>query len=239
VRAAIGLLAVQLQRRVTAELKSDAFGVAEAIAAAVAPQGVDESADSQGGRELQQIVKGVAADNTLTRVIIVDANGILRADSEGSANLGVNYNTPGRPEIGLALSGIAVWQLELEQRGVAVLGALPRALPPATLALPSWSEVVSLLPLALVVALVCMMQTAAVIQSYSSGQSWRENAGREFAAVGAGSILAGLLGSFAVNSSPPRTAVAAESGGRSQLTGLLAVAIIAAFVTLAWVCAVA
>ena len=50
--------------------------------------------------------------------------------------------------------------------------------------------------------------------------------------MGAGSILAALLGSFAVNASPPRTAVVAESGGRSQLAGLLAVAVVAALVLL-------
>ncbi len=137
------------------------------------------------------------------------------------------------PLIGLAVSGVAVWQLGLDHRGVAVLGALPIALPGVALTLPSWSAFIYLLPLALIVALVCMMQTAAVLQSYSSGPSWRENVGREFAAVGAGSILAALFGAFAVNGSPPRTAVVAESGGRSQLSGLLAVAVTAAVVLLA------
>ena len=129
--------------------------------------------------------------------------------------------------IGLVASGIAVWQLGLAQRGVAVLGALPIAPPAMVLRLPSWSDFIYLLPLSLIVALVCMMQTAAVLRSFASGPSWREDAGREFAAVGAGSVLAALFGTFAVNASPPRTAVVAESGGRSQLSGLLAVAITA------------
>jgi MFS superfamily sulfate permease-like transporter len=37
-----------------------------------------------------------------------------------------------------------------------------------------------------------------------------------------------LLGGFAVDSSPPRTAIVYESGGRSQLAGLLAIALVAA-----------
>jgi MFS superfamily sulfate permease-like transporter len=73
-----------------------------------------------------------------------------------------------------------------------------------------------------------MIQTAAVVQSFSTGSGGQDNVGRDFAAVGAGSVLAALVGAFAVNSSPPRTALLAESGGRSQLAGLLAVAIIAA-----------
>ena len=144
----------------------------------------------------------------------------------------LNERIPGAL-IGLAASGLAVWQLGLERHGVSVLGALPIAPPAITLALPSWSEFTRLLPLSLIVALVCMMQTAAVLQSFPSDPSRPENAGRDFAAVGAGCILAALLGAFAVNSSPPRTAVVAESGGRSQLSGLLAVAIIAALVLVA------
>jgi SulP family sulfate permease len=44
--------------------------------------------------------------------------------------------------------------------------------------------------------------------------------------VGVGSILAGLIGAFPVDASPPRTAVVSETGGRSQIAGLTAVAIV-------------
>jgi signal transduction histidine kinase len=40
------------------------------------------------------------------RVIVVDADGVLLADSEGPADLGNNFATAGRPEIGSALDGI-------------------------------------------------------------------------------------------------------------------------------------
>ena len=45
-------------------------------------------------------------------------------------------------------------------------------------------------------------------------------------AVGAGSLAAGLIGSFAVNSSPPRTQVVTAAGGRSQLTSVIAAALV-------------
>ncbi len=144
----------------------------------------------------------------------------------------VNKRIPGAL-IALLISGFAVWQLNLQQRGVSVLGALPIALPAMTFALPSWSEFTHLIPLSLVVALVCMIQTAAVVQSFPTGSGSDDTVDRDFAAVGAGSILAALLGSFAVNSSPPRTAVVAESGGRSQISSLLSTVMVAALVLLA------
>jgi sulfate permease, SulP family len=82
-------------------------------------------------------------------------------------------------------------------------------------------------------ALVCMMQTAAVVRSFPSDPTQAENVSRDFAGVGAGSILAGLLGSFAVDASPPSTAAVVESGGRSQACSLLAILLIAVIVLFA------
>jgi MFS superfamily sulfate permease-like transporter len=84
--------------------------------------------------------------------------------------------------IGLAARGLAVRQLELEQHGVSVLGALAIAPPAMTLTFKH------LLPLSLIVALVCVMQTAAVLQSFHPTRAGRRSC--DFAAAGAGSILA-------------------------------------------------
>jgi MFS superfamily sulfate permease-like transporter len=135
--------------------------------------------------------------------------------------------------IGVVASGILVWLLDLHDHGVAVLGALPIAPPDFNLRLPHWNEFIRLVPLSLTVALVCMMQTAAVVRSFPSDPSQPEDVSRDFAGVGVGSIVAGLTGSFAVDASPPSTAAVAESGGSSQVCSLLAVAIIAAIVLLA------
>jgi DNA-binding transcriptional LysR family regulator len=66
------------------------------------------------------------------------------------------------------------------------------------------------------------------VRSFPNDPEGEENVSRDFAAVGVGSILAALIGAFAVDTSPPRTAVVEESGGRSKLAGLLAIALVAA-----------
>jgi SulP family sulfate permease len=144
----------------------------------------------------------------------------------------INPRIPGAL-IGLVISALSVWLFALDRRGVAVLGALPIAPPALTLALPSWDDFTRLLPVALIVTLVCMMQTSVVVRSFPSDPTGDEDVSRDFAGVGAGSILAALFGAFAVNASPPRTAVVQESGGRSQLSGLFAIAIVAAIVLIA------
>ena len=117
-------------------------------------------------------------------------------------------------------------RLDLESRGVAVLGNIPVALP--TLAIPEVpiSRWLQLVPLTLIIAVIVMVQTAATTRSFVSDPNEPPDVDRDFVGVGAGSILAGLIGAFPVNASPPRTAIVSETGGRSQLAVLAAAAIV-------------
>src|SRR5262249_10816524 len=81
--------------------------------------------------------------------------------------------------------------------------------------------------------LVCIIQTAVVVRSFPSDPDGNDDVTQDFAGIGAGCILAAFFGAFAVNASPPRTAVVKEAGGRSQLSGLFAIAIVAAVVLVA------
>jgi sulfate permease, SulP family len=147
--------------------------------------------------------------------------------------MGSDRISPRIPGALIAIGGaaIAVVALHLKDSGVAVLAPLPHGLP--ALSLPTMTDLSffgRLLPAALVVAAVCMMQTAAVVRSYPSNPGEREDVSRDFAGVGAGCVLAGLIGGFAVDASPPCTAIVKESGGRSQLATLVQVAMTAALV---------
>jgi sulfate permease, SulP family len=128
--------------------------------------------------------------------------------------------------IGLALASAAVVLLGLESRGVSVLGPVSAARP--ALALPdiSASHLTSLVSLSLIISIVVMVQTAATTRSFPSYPDEPPDVDRDFVGVGVGSLLSGLVGAFPVNASPPRTAVVCETGGRSQLAGLAAAAIV-------------
>ncbi|WP_027527603.1 SulP family inorganic anion transporter [Bradyrhizobium sp. Ec3.3] len=135
---------------------------------------------------------------------------------------------------GLLGAGVAVALFNLQSRGVSVLGPLSVALPHLALPpMPDSNEIGHLVPLALVVAMVCIMQTSAVASTFPSEKGRPDDVSRDFAGVGAGSIMTGLIGSFAVDASPPSTAIVVESGGRSQITSITAVALMIALVVLA------
>ena len=130
--------------------------------------------------------------------------------------------------IGLVGAAAAVVLMRLESRGVAVLGNVSVTLP--TLAIPdiTFGRWVRLVPLTLIIATVIMVQTAATTRSFVSDPNEPPDVDRDFVGVGVGSILSGLIGAFPVNASPPRTAIVSETGGRSQLAGLVAAAIVLA-----------
>ena len=85
-----------------------------------------------------------------------------------------------------------------------------------------------LVPLAFVITVVVMVQTAATTRSFPSDPDKPADVDRDFLGAGAGSILAGIFGAFPVNASPPRTGIVSETGGKSQLSGLAAAAIVLA-----------
>lgn len=106
--------------------------------------------------------------------------------------------------------------------GVAVLGAVAHHPPHVGVSHLSWPSVGSVLPIAAVVALVVVSQTAATSRAFADRGGYESDLNRDFRGAGAGSVLAGLFGAFAVNASPGRTGAVANAGGRTQLTSLLA-----------------
>jgi len=130
--------------------------------------------------------------------------------------------------IGLVAATAAVILAGLESRGVSVVGTVSGALPAPSfpdISLYRWAR---LIPLSLLIAIVVMVQTAATTRSFPSDPNQPADVDRDFLGVGAGSILAGLFGAFPVDASPPRTGIVAETGGQTQLSGLIAAAIVLA-----------
>jgi SulP family sulfate permease len=178
---------------------------------------------STGGTLLDRVA-GLAAHLDQTNPIALALGiGVL------AVTLGCERRNPRIPGalIGLVAATAAVVAFDLEKHGIAVLGDVPAGLPRFSLPAVGMGQVYALIPLAIVVSLVVMMQTAATTRSFpSAGEP--QDVDRDFIGAGVGSALAGLFGAFPVNASPPRTAIAAEVGARSQAAGLLAIAIVLA-----------
>ena len=130
--------------------------------------------------------------------------------------------------IGLVGATIAVIAANLESKGVGVVGSVPATLPAPQLPNIGPEQWAKLIPVSLLIAIVVMVQTAAVTRSFPSEPGKPADVDRDFLGVGAGSLVASLFGAFPVNSSPPRTGIVVETGGKTQISGLAAASIVMA-----------
>ena len=137
--------------------------------------------------------------------------------------------------VGLAASTAVVGGLGLSAHGVGTLGRVAHSAPRWGLAGLSWSALGNLAPIAGVVALVVVSQSAATTRAFSGREDMGLDVNRDFIGIGAGSIAAGLAGAFPVNASPPRTAAVTAASGRTQLAGLGAAAAVVLLVPAAGV----
>ena len=131
------------------------------------------------------------------------------------------------PLIAVALAVALVEGFALDESGVAVLGTVPAGLPalgwtpvPPALLLPLLTGAVGL-------ALVSFTSGMVTARSFATRNRYDIDVDREFIALGACNVAAGLSQGFAVTGADSRTAVNDLMGGKTQVTGLVAAAMIA------------
>ena len=123
----------------------------------------------------------------------------------------------------LVATGVA-WLLGLADQGVHVVGDVPRALPRPHLPAFDADAVRQLSGAALGLTFVAFTDTVLTARAFAGGAGSEIDVERELLALGAANAGAALLQGFPVSSSGSRTAIIDRAGGRSQLTGLVAVA---------------
>ena len=127
------------------------------------------------------------------------------------------------PAILIAIAGatIATAVLDLSAHGVKTVGALPQGLPRPSLPWTQVSDVGPLLVAALGITMVSLTDTIATSTSFSARRGEEVNPDQEMVGLGAANVAAGVFQGFAVSTSGSRTAVAEQSGAKSQVTGLV------------------
>lgn len=129
--------------------------------------------------------------------------------------------------IAMTLAAVATAWLGLGAQGVATIGLIPAGLPP--LHVPSFSP--QLLPTLLAdaagLALVSFSSMMLTAQSFAEKNRYSIDTDREFVALGLANMASSFSQGFAISGADSRTAVADSSGGRSQLTSVIAALAIA------------
>ena len=109
----------------------------------------------------------------------------------------------------------------LAESGVVTVGALPRGVPTPAFPWTNANDVGPLLIAAVGITLVSLTDTIATATSFAARRGEEVEPNQEMIGMGAANVAAGLFQGFAVSTSGSRTAVAEQSGAKSQVTGLV------------------
>jgi len=171
--------------------------------------------------ELVGFVNGVASGETVAASLAIGATGLV-------AILVLQRWLPKIPAVLVAvvLSIVAAAVFDLAARGVQLVGVLPQGFPPFTIPDISLSDLPLLIGGAFGIALVALTDTISTSSAFAARRGEEVNANQEMVGIGAANLAAGLFQGFPVSTSGSRTAVAEQSGAKTQLTGLVGAALI-------------
>ena len=133
------------------------------------------------------------------------------------------------PAVLVAVVGVTVVSavLDLAAHGVKTVGTLPQGVPVPALPWTKLSDVGPLLLGAVGITMVSLTDTIATATSFAAKRGDEVNPDQEMVGIGTSNIAAGFFQGFAVSVSGSRTAVADQSGAKTQMTGLVGAGLVA------------
>ena len=136
--------------------------------------------------------------------------------------------------IAMILVGSLVTVFDLDRHGVAVVGAIPRSLPPFQLpSLGTATRIGQLAPGVLAIAILGLVEAVSIARAIADQTRQRLNINREFIGQGLANISAGLFSGYAGSGSFTRSAVNFRSGGKTPFSGIVSGIAVAVTVLLA------
>jgi len=123
--------------------------------------------------------------------------------------------------VAVVLAILAVNLFDLTASGVKVVGPLPEGFPPFTIPTVPVSDLLLLFAGAMGIALVSLTDTISTASAFAARSGDQVDGNKEMIGIGAANIAAGFFQGFPISTSGSRTAVAAQNGAKTQLTGLV------------------
>ena len=126
------------------------------------------------------------------------------------------------PLIGMLLAAGVVMLFDLQDRGVTVVGTIPRELPSLQLPDIEAGDLRDLVPAALGIAIVAFTDNILTARAFEARNAGGLDSNQELLAIGVTNLAVGAAQGFPVSSSGSRTAIGDAMGSRSQLYSLVA-----------------
>jgi high affinity sulfate transporter 1 len=161
-------------------------------------------------------VKGVAGGDTVVAAVVVGLASLALI-------LVLQRLLPRVPGVLIAvvLAIAAVNLFGLTEHGVDVVGPMPEGFPPLTIPRVPLDDLALLFAGAMGIAIVSLADTISTASVFASRAGAEVDGDAEMIGLGAANLASGLFQGFPVSTSGSRTAVAAQNGAKTQVTGLV------------------
>ena len=170
--------------------------------------------------QVSQFIQQIERVHPITLILAGVVLGLL-------LTIGHLFPTAPAPLLAVSIGTAAVAIFDLQNRGVAVVGAIPTGLP--QFALPSLpTQLSTLLASAVGIAIVGYSDNVLTARSFAARHHDKIDANQELLALGLANLGAGLGQGFPVSSSGSRTAIGDTVGSKTQLFSLVALGVIIA-----------
>jgi high affinity sulfate transporter 1 len=178
--------------------------------------------------DVREFVRGVAAGDTVGVALVIGIGGLLII-------LGLARFAPKVPGVLVAVVAAiaAVIAFDLGGEGVSLVGTLPQGFPPFTIPDIDLGDLSLLVAGALGITLVSLTDTISTSSAFAARTGQEIDADQEMIGIGTANLAAGLFQGFPISTSGSRTAVAEQSGAKTQLTGVVGALTIAAMLLFA------
>ncbi|MCX2982889.1 sulfate permease [Halieaceae bacterium IMCC14734] len=144
---------------------------------------------------------------------LLEAAGLSTANASRLAKAG--------PVLAVIVTTLAAWMLELDQRAVALVGAIPAGLP--SLSLPTfevnqWRELAGA---ALLISIIGYVESVSVGKTLAAKRGQRIDANQELIGLGAANVASAVSGGIPVTGGFSRSVVNFEAGAATQMASIL------------------
>jgi SulP family sulfate permease len=125
------------------------------------------------------------------------------------------------PAVAVIATTLAAFWLELDQRGMRLVGAIPSGLPPLSMPPLDLALIQDLLLPAALISLIGFVESVSVAQTLAAKRRQRIRPNQELVGLGAANLAAAFTGGYPVTGGFARSVVNDDAGARTPAAGLL------------------
>lgn len=137
----------------------------------------------------------------------------------GASALISDMATKAGPVIAVAGTTLAVWAFDLTDKGVKIVGAVPKSLPPLTLPGFSPDLISALLMPAILISIIGFVESVSVAQTLAAKKRERIDPDQELIGLGAANLGAAFTGGYPVTGGFARSVVNFDAGAETPAAG--------------------